>query len=73
MRVPLSWLREHVGVTALLSIALTLVLGTAIATYAMWLLPHRAARTLSRAIQAGAAAPLKARRRLCSAYLYAAA
>ena len=38
----LAWLREQVGVTALLSILVSFVLSTAIATYAMWLLPNRA-------------------------------
>jgi uncharacterized BrkB/YihY/UPF0761 family membrane protein len=38
----LAWLREQIGVTALLSIIITLALTTAIAVYAMWLLPNRA-------------------------------
>jgi uncharacterized BrkB/YihY/UPF0761 family membrane protein len=37
-----AWLREQVGVTAVLGTAVTLTLTTAIALCAMWLLPHRA-------------------------------
>jgi uncharacterized BrkB/YihY/UPF0761 family membrane protein len=39
-----AWLREQVGVTAVLGTAVTLTLTTAIALCAMWLLPHRATR-----------------------------
>ena len=38
----LAWLRDQVGVLALLSLAIGLALSTAIAAYAMWLLPNRA-------------------------------
>jgi uncharacterized BrkB/YihY/UPF0761 family membrane protein len=38
----LAWLREQIGVTALLGIVGTLVMTTAIGVYAMWLLPNRA-------------------------------
>ena len=38
----LAWLREQIGVTALLSIVISFVMTTAIAAYAMWLLPNRA-------------------------------
>jgi uncharacterized BrkB/YihY/UPF0761 family membrane protein len=44
--VGLAWLREQIGVTALLSTLITLALSTAIALYAMWLLPNRAPRPL---------------------------
>jgi uncharacterized BrkB/YihY/UPF0761 family membrane protein len=37
-----AWLREAIGAGALAGTALTLALITAIAWYAMWLLPHRA-------------------------------
>jgi uncharacterized BrkB/YihY/UPF0761 family membrane protein len=40
--VGLAWLYEQIGVTALLSTVITLAMTTAIALYAMWLLPHRA-------------------------------
>ena len=39
-----AWLQEQLGTTALVGIALTLVIATAIALAAMWLLPHRATR-----------------------------
>ena len=38
----LAWLREQIGVGALLGTLLTLLLTTAIALFAMWLLPNRA-------------------------------
>jgi uncharacterized BrkB/YihY/UPF0761 family membrane protein len=37
-----QWLEAEIGRTALLGTALTLAFATAIALYAMWLLPHRA-------------------------------
>lgn len=40
----LAWLREQIGVEALLSQLITLALGMGIAAYAMWLLPNRAER-----------------------------
>jgi membrane protein len=39
----LAWLREQIGVAALLSIFISVLLSAAVATYAMWLLPNRAA------------------------------
>jgi uncharacterized BrkB/YihY/UPF0761 family membrane protein len=39
-----SWLEEQIGATAIIGVALTFLLGTAIALAAMWLLPHRATR-----------------------------
>jgi uncharacterized BrkB/YihY/UPF0761 family membrane protein len=36
------WLREQIGATALVSAVIALALSTAIALYAMWLLPDRA-------------------------------
>jgi membrane protein len=38
----LAWLNEQIGATALLSIVLALAVSTALALFAMWLLPHRA-------------------------------
>jgi uncharacterized BrkB/YihY/UPF0761 family membrane protein len=40
--VGLTWLEAAIGRTALLGTAVALAVGTAIALYAMWLLPHRA-------------------------------
>jgi uncharacterized BrkB/YihY/UPF0761 family membrane protein len=40
----LAWLREQLGLTALVGIALSLALITAVALTAMWVLPHRAER-----------------------------
>jgi uncharacterized BrkB/YihY/UPF0761 family membrane protein len=37
-----QWLEAEIGYAALLGLALTLTVTTAIAVYAMWLLPHRA-------------------------------
>jgi uncharacterized BrkB/YihY/UPF0761 family membrane protein len=37
-----AWLRERIGVSAVLGIAASLVLMTGVALLAMWLLPHRA-------------------------------
>jgi uncharacterized BrkB/YihY/UPF0761 family membrane protein len=39
-----AWLREELGATALLSVAVGMALTAAIAMYAMWLLPHRVTR-----------------------------
>jgi uncharacterized BrkB/YihY/UPF0761 family membrane protein len=38
----LAWLREQIGLTALLSIVVSFLMTTAVAAYAMWLLPNRA-------------------------------
>jgi uncharacterized BrkB/YihY/UPF0761 family membrane protein len=38
----LVWLREQIGVTALVGVGISLVASTAVALYAMWLLPNRA-------------------------------
>lgn len=38
----LAWLREQLGVAALLSIFISVLLSAAVVTYAMWLLPNRA-------------------------------
>jgi uncharacterized BrkB/YihY/UPF0761 family membrane protein len=40
----LAWLREQLGLTALVGIALSLALIAAVALAAMWVLPHRAGR-----------------------------
>jgi uncharacterized BrkB/YihY/UPF0761 family membrane protein len=40
----LAWLREQIGEAAVLSTVIALALSTAIAAYAMWLLPNRATR-----------------------------
>jgi uncharacterized BrkB/YihY/UPF0761 family membrane protein len=40
----LAWLKEQVGLVALLSTLLSLAVSTAIVLVAMWLLPHRAVR-----------------------------
>jgi uncharacterized BrkB/YihY/UPF0761 family membrane protein len=37
-----SWLREQIGATALVGVVVGFFITTAIALYAMWLLPHRA-------------------------------
>ena len=42
--IAVAWLREAIGITSILAIAVTLSLVTAIALTAMWLLPHRAER-----------------------------
>jgi uncharacterized BrkB/YihY/UPF0761 family membrane protein len=39
-----AWLRAQIGTTALVGVVITLALTTAIAAYAMWLLPNRATR-----------------------------
>jgi uncharacterized BrkB/YihY/UPF0761 family membrane protein len=38
----LAWLRDQIGVTALWGVGISLVATTAVALYAMWLLPNRA-------------------------------
>jgi uncharacterized BrkB/YihY/UPF0761 family membrane protein len=40
----LAWLREQLGLTALVGVALSLALIAAVALAAMWVLPHRAGR-----------------------------